>query len=202
MNGVEAASFDRDASPPSDGVIRLIYTGTLAPYQDVDLLLEAFAMARQVRKDLRLCFSVSSPFEPYEEKASRLAIREAIEVLPDGFSELPARLAAASIAVLPRTQCPGIPQKLLNYMAAGKAIVSSAGSAKLLDHERTGLVVPNGDVHAFSQAILRLAGSPALAGELGRRAREQVEHTYSWDHSAEQLERIYEQLLPVGAPAL
>ena len=58
--------------------------------------------------------------------------------------------------------CDGIPQKLLNYMAAGKGIVCSAGSAKLLEHERTGLIVPNGDVDAFAAAIVRLAADPRV----------------------------------------
>jgi len=200
-NGVETATFQVDEPTLSDGLIRLIYTGTLAPYQDIGLLLEAFARAWRVRTDLRLCFFVSSPFEPYEAQARRLGIRDAIEVVPDGFSELPRRLAGSLIAVLPRTRCPGIPQKLLNYMAAGKAIVSSAGSAKLLEHERTGLVVPDGDVQAFAHALLRVAGNPELARELGRSAREYVERSYSWEHAAERLELIYEQLAPAAVTA-
>jgi glycosyltransferase involved in cell wall biosynthesis len=193
-NGVESGWF-RVATPRSqDGLVRLIYTGTLAPYQNVELLLEAFARARQVRRDLRLCFAVSSSFEPYEALARRLGVRAAIEVLADGFGELPLRLAAAAIAVLPRISCPGIPQKLLNYMAAGKAIVASAGSAKVLEHERTGLVVADGDVSGFADAVLRLAGDPQLGEALGRRARETVEREFSWEGAAEKLEPVYAQL--------
>jgi glycosyltransferase involved in cell wall biosynthesis len=193
-NGVETERFPPQAAPPADGIIRVIYTGTLAPYQDVDLLLRAFAQAIRTRADLRLCFSVSSPFTAHEGLAKSLGVWDAIEVLPDGFSELPQRLAAASIAVLPRTSCPGIPQKLLNYMAAGKAIVASAGAAKLLEHERTGLVVANGDVAAFARALLRLAADPGLGAALGRCARELVEREYSWASAAERLEGIYSRL--------
>ena len=194
MNGVEAGNFRVAQTPAIDGTVRLIYSGTLAPYQDIDLLLDAFARARRMRKDLKLCFSVSSPFEPYEEQARRLGIRDSIEVIDDGFEELPGRLAAANIAVLPRTACPGIPQKLLNYMAAGKAIVSSAGSAKVIEHGRTGLIVPNGDAAAFADALLRLAGNPALAQRLGDSARTDVEQSYSWQQSADTLQGIYEQV--------
>ncbi len=194
-NGVETECFRADAPPREDGVVRLIYTGTLAPYQNIDLLLAAFARARQVRRDLRLCFSVSSSFEPYEARARQLGVRESIEVLADRFGELPQRLAAAVIAVLPRVSCPGIPQKLLNYMAAGKAIVASAGSAKLLQHERTGLVVADGDVQAFAGAMLRLAADPALAQQLGRRARSTVEQEFSWRRAAQRMETAYALLL-------
>lgn len=194
-NGVETECFRVEAPTQADGIIRVIYTGTLAAYQDVDLLLRAFAQARRVRQDLRLCFSVSSSFRPHEALARDLGVSGAIEVVPDGFEELPQRLAAAAIAALPRTSCPGIPQKLLNYMAAGKAIVASAGSAKLLEHERTGLVIPNGDVAAFARALLRLAEEPELRAALGRSAREAVEREYSWAMAAQRLEGIYSRLL-------
>ncbi len=189
-NGVELERF-AVPTPPTDGVVRIIYSGTLAPYQDVDLLLEAFARAWRTRPDLRLVFSVSSSFRTYSAHVTRLGIRDAVEVIPDNFELLPDRLAGSAMAVMPRMKCDGIPQKLLNYMAAAKAIVSSAGSAKVIEHERTGLIVPNGDVEAFSRAILRLANNPAYAQELGRAAREHVALNYSWGQAAERLEPVY-----------
>jgi glycosyltransferase involved in cell wall biosynthesis len=200
-NGVETGRFRVETPPRADGLIRLIYTGTLAQYQNIELLLQAFARARRVRADLRLCFSVSSSFEPYEAAARRLGVREAVEVVPDGFAELPVRLAASAIAVLPRINCPGIPQKLLNYMAAGKAIVASAGSAKLLQHEQTGLVVADGDVGGFADAILRLAADPRLSEELGKAAREAVERDFSWEKAAEKMEPVYERLVTTARSA-
>jgi glycosyltransferase involved in cell wall biosynthesis len=196
-NGVETECFRvPGVSPRADGLTRLIYTGTLAPYQDVDLLLEAFAVAQRARADLRLCMAVSSPFDPYEALARKLGIRDAIEIIPDSFEELPRQLAESAIAVLPRMHCDGIPQKLLNYMAAGKGIVCSAGSAKLLEHERTGLIVPNGDVSAFAAAIVRLAANPAYSDALGSTARDYVERNYSWDQAAERLEHVYARVAP------
>jgi glycosyltransferase involved in cell wall biosynthesis len=200
-NGVETGTFRVDTAPAADGITRLIYTGTLAPYQDVDLLLEAFAVAYRARPDLRLCMAVSSPFGPYEALANKLGIRAAIELIPDSFEDLPRQLAGASFTVLPRMHCDGIPQKLLNYMAAGKGIVCSAGSAKLLEAEKTGIVVPNGDVNAFAAAIVRLAADPGLRERLGTAAREYVERNYSWDQAAERLERIYQRVVPVPASA-
>jgi glycosyltransferase involved in cell wall biosynthesis len=190
-NGVEVERF---IVPPqrTDSVVRIIYSGTLATYQDIDLLLEAFARAWRLRNDLRLVCSVSSSFRAYSAQVARLGIRDAVEVIPDNFDELPTRLAGAAMAVLPRTKCDGIPQKLLNYMAAGKAIVCSAGSAKVIEHERTGLVVPNGDVDAFARAILRVAANPTFAQDMGKAAREHVAANYSWEQAAERVESVYD----------
>ena len=193
MNGVGVAQL---APPPGIEEIpeRVIYTGTLAGYQDVDLLLRAFARARAERPEMSLCLSVSSSFAPFEPMARELGIREAIEVVEDRFEDLPVRLAASAIAALPRTRCDGIPQKLLNYMAAGKAVVASAGSAKVLEHGRTGLVVPDGDEAAFAAALVTLASRPELARALGRAARRFVERCCTWTAAAEKVEGLYARI--------
>ncbi|HFA60328.1 MAG TPA: glycosyltransferase, partial [Rhodospirillales bacterium] len=99
--------------------------------------------------------------------------------------------AASAIAALPRTRCDGIPQKLLNYMAAGKAVVASAGSAKVLEHGRTGLVVPDNDEEAFARALATLVAEPAFARTLGRAAKAFVERHCSWGRAAERVESLY-----------
>lgn len=203
MNGVEVAAFAVAEPPPEETAGRLIYTGTLAPYQDIELLLEAFARALRLRPWLRLEVAAGSPFDGYERRARELGIRAAIDVVPDDFARLPGRLAAAAVAVLPRTRCDGIPQKLLNYMAAAKAVVASAGSAKVIEHERTGLVVANGDAEAFARAIVRLVDDPALGVRLGRSARAYVQRHCTWETTARSCEGVYARLrpIPVADPA-
>jgi glycosyltransferase involved in cell wall biosynthesis len=193
-NGVELERFILPPQAP-DSVVRIIYSGTLAPYQDRDQRLEACARAWRMRNDLGLVFSVSSSFRAYAPQVARLGIRDAVEVIPDNFEELPMRLAGAAMAVLPRTQCDGIPQKLLNYMAAAKPIVCSAGSAKVIEHERTGLVIPNGDVDLFARAMLRVAANPTFAQEMGLAARAHVATNYSWEQAAERVEGVYETVI-------
>jgi glycosyltransferase involved in cell wall biosynthesis len=191
MNGVELDVFARAVGREPIAPDRVIYTGTLAGYQGFDLLLKAFARARSVRPSMRLAVAASSSFERYEELATSLGIRDAIDLEPDDFPLLPDRLADAAIAVMPRTVCDGIPQKLLNYMAAGKAVVASAGSAKVLQHEQNGLVVPNDDVEAFAQALLRIADDPALRQRLAEAALAHVARECAWSRTAQICENVY-----------
>ena len=134
--------------------------------------------------------------------AAQLGVAHAIEIIRDDFAALPARLSEASIALMPRVECPGLPQKLLNYMAAGKAIVSFAGSAKLLEDEITGLIVPNRDIAGFADAIVRLSDDPALALRLGAAARELILETSSWDKAAERCERVYAGVIGAQSASL
>jgi glycosyltransferase involved in cell wall biosynthesis len=55
---------------------------------------------------------------------------------------------------------------------ATDAVGAAAGG--LIEHERTGLVVPAGDADALSQALRRLHGDPALRARLGAAGRDAV----------------------------
>lgn len=201
-NGVEVESFAPGGEPPRASRPDLLtYTGTLAPYQGMDLLLQAFAQALAMRPQLRLRLLVSSSFDPFMPMAQRLGVAHALEIVRENFETVPGLLAEAGIALLPRVDCPGLPQKLLNYMASGRAIVAFAGSAKLVEHEVNGLVVPNHDVEGFARAIVRLVDDPALAARLGRAAHRFVVETSTWGKAAERCERVYAGLLGLEQPA-
>ena len=64
------------------------------------------------------------------------------------------------MAVVPRPDSPGIPTKLLNYMAAGNAIVSFKQSATILQHRETAFLVEPATAENFAQGILSLSRRP------------------------------------------
>lgn len=193
-NGVHWERFNVEHSGRRDGRT-VIFTGNLSPYQRVDLLIDAFARLHARRPEARLMIVTESTFEPYEALARKLGVRDAIDVRNAPFVQQPALLAAASVAVNPRVECDGIPQKLVNYMAAAVPIVSFDGSAVHLQHEATGLRVPNGDTTAMADAIERLLDDPVLAQRLGDAARKQVQRDFSWDGVAARVEQVYHETI-------
>ena len=197
-NGVERDHFNvrpQDSVISPDGKKTLIFTGNLAPYQGVDLLLRSFREILNIRRDVRLLIISDSSFDDYEPLANTLKIRNYIEVISSNFLSLPKYLAGADVALNPRTDCDGIPQKILNYMAAGKPIVSFDGSAVNMVHGRTGWIVENGNIPAFAKAIFHLLENPELAKELGDNAKNFVASEFSWEKSADKAEAVYEQLI-------
>lgn len=172
----------------------MVYTETLSTYQGFEGLLRALRIARRFRPDLRLRVYSNASFATQGRLAASLGIAQAVDIEPDEFAALPGRLARGAVAVLPRTQCDGIPQKLLNDMAAAMPIVAFRGSAKVLGDGRTGIVVENGDVAAFAKAIVTLARSPDLAERLGANAREEVLGRMTWEAAARSCERVFETL--------
>ena len=199
-NGVNLTPFE--LVPPCgerSGKPRIvIFTGNLAAYQGIDLMLRAFAQLRQQRQDVKLRIVTERSFDDYEALAQELGVRESIEVVRAGFDLVPAQLAQADIALNPRTECAGMPQKLLNYMASGKAIVSFAGSAKHVVHDVNGWVVPDGDVAAFAAATASLLDDAASCKRLGDNARRYVHEERSWNRTAASTESVYRRLLDRG----
>jgi glycosyltransferase involved in cell wall biosynthesis len=197
-NGVECEHFNvkcEDLKPQTDGKKTLVFTGNLAPYQGIDLLLRSFRKILNIRQDVRLLIISDTSFDYYKPLASTLKLNNLIEVIRSDFSSLPKHLAGADVALNPRTDCDGIPQKLLNYMAAGKPIVSFEGSAISIEHGRTGWIVQNGNIPAFAKAILHLLENPELAKQLGDNAKNFVASEFSWDKSADKVEAVYEHIM-------
>ena len=174
---------------------RLVYTGTLAPYQGIELLLEAFAQVLRENDRARLVIASGSSFDRYEEIAASLGVRDRIELVRGGLDAEIAELANASVLVNPRINNMGLPQKLLNYMAAAKPIVSFKSSAPLLADGRSGILVEDGNVVGFARAILKLLDSPELARELGEGASATARAEYTWDATAPAVEAVYRSLL-------
>lgn len=198
-NGVETELFSRIVEPKKRDIENrpniLVFAGNLSSYQKVDLLLEAFHEVCKARSDVRLKILTSGDFEVYESLAKKLSIRERIDIKLCALENLPAELASASIALNPRTICDGLPQKLLNYMAAGVPVVTFEGSAKHFVHEQHGLVVENGNTKEFSRAILKLLDDPELSCKYGENARNFVLNEMSWDKTAKDVEQVYNDIL-------
>lgn len=184
------------ATTPTAGD-EIVYAGNLDAYQKLDLLLDAFARVREQRPTVRLTL-LTHPPQPATTAwcAPGMTVLEAADA-----AEMQRRLAAATIAVIPRTDPTGFPMKLQNYLAAGKAIVVSAGAAHGLRHDVDALVVPDGDPAAFAAAIVRLLADAPLRERLGRAARRLAEDPVSWNTSLDRVEAIYRRLLARNATA-
>jgi glycosyltransferase involved in cell wall biosynthesis len=195
-NGVESDVFGAASWPRqrSTGPRTVIFTGNLASYQGIDLMLEAFQVLRARHGDVRLMIATEDDFERYESRARELGVRPYIDVRQVGFTDVPELLGDADVALNPRVDCDGLPQKLLNYLAAGKPVVSFQGSAKHLVHGENAMVVADSDTQAFAAAIERLLTDDALASRLGEAGRKLVQSTLSWSGAAERIEAVYEGL--------
>jgi len=85
---------------------------------------------------------------------------------------------------------------LLEAMAAGNAVVAArAGAAELvIDPGATGVLVPPGDAGALASALEPLMSEPALAEEMGRRARTCAVEVHSVEREAAAIVEVYRRV--------
>jgi glycosyltransferase involved in cell wall biosynthesis len=211
--GIEPEMFDNPAPErfrqqyQLDGKSVVMYTGVLNAFQRIDYLLRAFAVALQAKPDALLLI-VSPLVSPAHEKENKQLAHDlgiagsVIWIAPHPLADLPSYLALADVTVVPRPECPGHPVKLLNYMLAGKPVVSFAGGAKGVRHLHDAFIVPNHDYEALGRGIVTLLEDRKLAAELGNNARATVLADFDWRRICRKIEGIYEQLLGVPSTAL
>lgn len=104
-------------------------------------------------------------------------------------------LQAADLFVLP-SATEGLSNALLEALAAGlPAIATSVGGAPdVIDHDRSGWLVPAGHKPALLEAIVTLLADNACRESMGQQGRERVMRDYSLPAVARSLLGLYQQL--------
>jgi glycosyltransferase involved in cell wall biosynthesis len=177
----------------------IAYSGNLDPYQDLEVLLDAFRLVADASPDAKLVLSTSAALGEWRVRAGVLGLgKQVVFDRAKDFEQVRDLLALADVAVCPRQTCLGFPIKLLNYMAAGRAIVVAEGSACGLGHLKEAWVVENGSSAGMAAAILALLDRPSLARRLGERARRRAEREHSWARIAVDIEKVYEDTTQSG----
>ncbi len=180
LNGSSAAPGDnlRD-DLPSDSCL-VLYVGNLEAYQGIDLLLDAFALAKARLQQLELVIIGGQPsdIDHYQRKAASLNIR----VLFTGakpLAHLAGYLAQADVLASPRIKGTNTPMKLYSYMDSGKPILAtdSITHTQVLDSSAAVLTVPT--PAAYAEGMVRLAHDTALRERVGTAAKALIADRYS-----------------------
>lgn len=89
------------------------------------------------------------------------------------------------------------PNKVFDYMAAGRPVVLAIGGviSDVVTAEGAGISVPAGDAGALAKAIQDLAADPALAARMGQAGRKAVEERYNRNVFSLRFSRLLEELI-------
>jgi glycosyltransferase involved in cell wall biosynthesis len=178
------------------GPRRVGLVANLRPVKGVDVFVEA--AARVARADPEVTFAVAGEGEArpaLERRIEELGLGERF-TLAGSVRDIPAFLAGLDVAVL-CSRAEGMPNAVLEYMAAGRAIVATAvgGTVELIEDEVTGLLVPPEDAEALARAITRLLTKPDLAPRLAAAARRRAREHFSREAMVRRFEAFYADLV-------
>ncbi|MCC6850535.1 MAG: glycosyltransferase family 4 protein [Deltaproteobacteria bacterium] len=172
----------------------LLYTGNVDGYQNLDLLLASIGLVRRSVGDALLV--LATHVAPRDLPARLRRLPDGVRLVSaDDFATVRDLIRVADLALCPRREWSGFPMKLLNYMAAAKAVVVSAGSAKAVRDGVNGVVVDVDGPDAYAAAVVGLLADPRRRRALGAAARRTVEDEYGWERVIDQVEATYDVVL-------
>lgn len=199
--GVSSDPQNRD-----DGMIRIIAAGRFVAKKSPLAAVKAFLLAAESDPRLQLTFIGNGPMEAevkrYVEQHDRK--RQIRLVGAKSHAEVLQAMEESDIFLQHSITDPdsgdqeGAPVAILEAMARGLPIVSTlhSGIPFVVEHGRSGLLTPEGDVQGMAASILKLAGSGGLRMSMCSIGRKRAE-TLSW-----QLERetLTDLLFPNAEP--
>jgi glycosyltransferase involved in cell wall biosynthesis len=178
------------------------YCGNLDAYQNLPLLLEAFArLARRQEAAARprLLVATHSASSDLRRHVQAMGLAGPVVVVDaPGHSEARLAVAASDVLALPRRLGSGYPVKLLNYMSSARAVVSAGCGSKVLRDGVDGVIVADDDPGALADALDRCRADPAWCAVLGKHARQSFLAGMTWDVVLPQIEQVYAGLREHG----
>lgn len=198
-NGVDPVPLRAAAAAPAERRDSFLALGRLGKRKGTYDLIDAIELAARQNPKLRLCLAGDGEVEQVRALVERRGLKEQISV-PGWISgaEKLEQLKQAATVVLPSYH-EGLPMSILEGMAAGKAIISTAvGAIPEVITEENGILVEPGDVPALADALLRCSGDLNLLEAMSRNNREKAKQEFGVRRMHEKLAEYYRQAAEQG----
>ncbi len=188
--GYDVAGAWGELQPPY-----VLAVSTLVAYKGVDVLIRAFARISDEMPALRLRLVSGGPDRlALESLATDLGVRHRVDFL--GMlerREVARELRGATLFVMPsRSSSESFGIAAAEAMAVDRAVIASAVGAlpEMIEHDRTGLLVPPGDDQALAAAMRLALSHRELRERLGRAAGIKVRRDYRWSRTGAEYESL------------
>ena len=183
--GVELERFDTGVAPVTPPEV--LSLGALVGWKRLDVALDAIAIVRRVRPDVRLRVAGAAPLsrddglvDHLHERAGRADLAGAVEFL--GAVDDPARELGRATCLLHCAEREPFGLAVAEALAAGRpAVVPDAAGPREIVDRSCGLLYPPGDAAAAAEALLSLLGDPDRAAALGTRGRVRAREQFGAD---------------------
>jgi len=115
-----------------------------------------------------------------------------------GFTDNVASQYRAADIVLNFSESESFSMSSLEALSCGRPLIVTdcGGPSEIVQHEVTGILVPNRDVKAMERAMIRLATDAQLRTILGRNAETDMRKRFDVTQTAKKLDEVYRSCLP------
>jgi len=175
--------------------------GGIQEWKGQAVVIEAIARARRTHPELR-CLIVGGVHRAGRQYAEMLRQRvralgaEEIVSFIGLRHDVPDILNALDIVVHASVRPEPFGRVILEAMMLGRPVIAAAagGVTEFVDEDRTGLLVPPGDVAALAAAIAALAADPARRRRIGQQAQVYARERFSISEHVRAMTTIYDAI--------
>lgn len=197
-NGIDIEEFITQAKNADRMEIRsvtlILCVAELHERKGQRYLIEAVKRLAAKFPDIKLVFAGEGGRRKYYEKLARpLGDRAAFFGRRRDIASI---MAAADMLVLPSVR-EAFGLVLLEAASVGLPTIATnvGGIPEIIEHGKTGLLVPAGNPEEIAKAIIMYLEHPAFAAELAKRAKEKVEKEFHARSMAMRTAEVYDKVL-------
>jgi glycosyltransferase involved in cell wall biosynthesis len=164
--------------------------------KDYPMLLRAAQRVKTEVPEARFVIAGEGRLQAETEKlAAELGVSESCLFI-GRCASVPELLAASDICVL-SSQAEGFSNSILEYMAAGRAVVATnvGGASEAIVEGETGHLVSAGDDRAMAERLIALLRDPDRRATMGINGRRRVEQRFSTENRLEATKTLYRKFL-------
>jgi len=175
----------------------VIFVGRLSIEKNPDGLLKVWTKAVTLRSaGWKLVLVGDGPMRAMLEAEVSEGVLEGSVLFAGQQYNIEEWLAIGDIYVI-SSHNEGLSNTLLEAMASGLPVVATrvSGITEVVDEPGAGLVVDVGDMNAFADALVRLAGDSLLREKMGTIGRDVIGQRYAIESVAARHEELYQNLL-------
>jgi len=208
--GVDTSLFKPRSAARISKQFTILCVASLEKHKGQRYLIEACAELCRHEVDFRCLLVGEGEDRPLLERQIReLGLEQRVQLLGrQPRHRVLELMAEADVLTLQSIMTPsgmseGIPVSLMEAMASGVPVIASSirGIPELVEHGRTGLLVPHSNARALAEALITIYKSPELARELAVRGREKVVREFDLTAITLAKQKLFEGVAAADQPA-
>ena len=177
---------------------QILAVGRLCPQKGFDLLINSWALIpASDRQDWSIKIIGSGPDqEKLQRQIESMNLSDSISIVPP-TSHIENEYAKSEIFCF-SSRYEGIGLVLIEALGSGLPAISfdcPCGPSEIIDNNRTGFIVPMGNITLFAEYITKLISSDCLRKDMGRNAEKRINEKFKLERIMSQWKDLFESLL-------
>ena len=172
------------------------YIARIVPEKAHWLCLQAFSKVLEKIPNAFLVLIGSGPLENEAREIIRKSKLENNVIMKGMRRDIPEIIQTFDCCVQ-TSLWDGLPRAMIEAMLAEKPVVAThvGGIPEIVEHNQTGILVPEKDVEAIAQGVIRVLEDPGFGKRLGQNARRKLEGIIDSEISIRKILALYDELI-------